>query len=191
MSKKNQKHKEAAKRKHLAQSTLGDVGLQLEDPLCSIGLVFEHIGLSQLAIEALKNIETISDKYPGINIVLFVRRSTPSIANIIASVFPIRDVVEWDQPIIATNIQTCLDAINSRAPFVYHYVYDLDFINNLTIPTQDIKQTFNDKRIRILVRSQHYRSIIENEFGVQVVDVVENFDLRKIVKVIVGDMKNV
>jgi hypothetical protein len=191
MGKKNQKHKEATRRKQLAESTLTDIGLRLKDPLCSIGLVFEHIGLSQLAFEALKNIEDISNKYTGIDSVIFVRRSTPSITNVATSIFAIRDIIEWDRPLIATSIPTCLDAINSRAPFIYHYVYDLDFINNLTITAQNIQTAFCDKRVRIFVRSEYYKPIVENEFNIKVVDVIENFDLKKMIKVIMGDMKNV
>lgn len=191
MVKKNQKHKEATKRKQLAKSTLIDVGLQLEDPLCSVGLIFEHIGLSQLAFEALRNIEAIANKYVGVDTVIFIRRSTPYITNVTASVFQIRDLIEWDKPLIATNIQTCLDAINSRASLIYHYVYDLDFIDNLTITPYDMKKAFCDERVRVFVRSKYYKPIIENEFDIQVIDVIENFDLKKMVSVIMGDMKNV
>jgi len=191
MDKKNRQHKEAVRRKRKAESVLTDIGFQLKDPLCAIGLIFEHIGLSQLAIEALKNIEKISNEYAGIDTVVFLRRFTPSITNVTASVFSIRDIIEWDQPLIASNISTCLDALNSRAQLIYHYVYDLDFINNLTIPTEDIVETFCNPRIKIFTRSKYYKPIIEQEFDIKVIKIIENFDLKKMLNVISGDMKNV
>jgi len=194
--KKNKKHQnkkktEAINRLLESNKLLSDIGLQCDDDLASIGIVLEHIGISQLAIGVLRNIDNFVSKYVGLDVSIFVQNLVAPITKVSCPVFPIRDLQGWENPLITTNLSTTLDAIGAGCKSIYHYVFDLDFIDNYVVSGDDIRKCFVDKNIHgIFTRHDTYKKIIENEFGVHVLDqIVTDFDIVSVSKMIFGRKK--
>ncbi len=188
---KNIKHKEAMNRKREAISLMSEIGLLLTDKIQSIAIIFEHIGLSQIGFCALRNISEATKKYPGLDINIFVQRDVPTPTPIRCPIFSVRDIISWEKPIISTSISTTMDAINSQSDEIYHYVFDIDFINREDLQTQTINDTFNNPKVTLLTRTFMYKKIIEQEFGVTVSEnIIPDFDIIKMAKIIFGGKKN-
>jgi hypothetical protein len=188
---KNKRNKEAAHRKREAENILSEMSMSLDDDLFSIGIIFEHIGLSQLSYCAINSIEKINERYVGLDINIFIQNISPIRNEILCPIFHVKDIAGWNRPIISTNLVTTIDAMNSQSNQIYYYAYDLDFINNFKIEPSIIDRTLKDKRVRVITRSQIYKQIIENEFGIKVLeDILIDLDIIKMAKIIIERKKN-
>ncbi len=182
---KNLGQTEAIRRTKASNETLSDLGLDCNSDLQSIGIVLEHIGLSQIAISVLNSINKFSKKYAGVDISLFAQRAVPPTRDVVCPIFQIKDLVGWRNPVVTTSISTTLDAIHSHCPKVYHYAFDLDFIHNSHVSRKDVVSCFTSKKVAVFTRSDVYKQIIEREFSINVLDtIMKDFDIASIAKMI-------
>lgn len=182
---KNIKRTEAIRRTRDSDKLLSDLGLNCADNLQSIGIVLEHAGLSQLSMYVLETIAQLTQKYAGLDISLFVQKIVPPIAPIACPHFPIKDLIGWNNPVITTNISTTLDALYSKCPTIYHYVFDLDFLYDSHVSKQDMANCFVSKNVTVFTRSDWYKNIIEQEFSISIMDtIIPDFNIANIAQMI-------
>jgi len=191
--KKNQslKRKEANDRKLQADQLLSEIGLQLSDDIYSIGILFDDLNISHLTYVALNDINKICDQYSGLDIYIFVEQLLRPCVHPKCGIGTIKEVFGWKEPLLTTSINTCIYALNSSSDNIYYYVFDVDFLNNYYFDWKTIKKAFCDPRVTIFVRHEDHKNLIEDEFGIKVVDIIiRDFDLKVMAKFIIEDKKN-
>lgn len=190
--KKNFKHTEAIRRKTDATTEMAKLGLKLEDDLMLIGFVFNHLAISHLTYLGLSSINKLCKTYAGIDVCLFSQHIIPPCIPPLCPVFSISDLMRWhNYPLITTSIGTTIEALSSNAPIIYHYAFDPEFIDKPHLESSYLKSAFCDLRIRIIVRHESHKELIEAEFGVKVQDVIiPDFDTEMLAKLVLTEMKN-
>lgn len=182
------KHKEAFNRKRDASNKMLGIGIGLDDPSRSLGIVLEHTGPSQISFYVLKEVSELCKNYIGLDISLFYQHLIRCELARLCPMFHIKDLLAWKHPVVATNVETCLEALRSKSDRIYHYVFGVDFIDRSDIDMNKIRRCFIDPRVTVITRSIEYKNIIEEEFEITIdFPIVENFSLKPMCKQIFGD----
>ena len=189
---KNIKHKEALKRKADAADEMAKLGLKLDDDQALVGFVFNHLAVSHLTYLGLNSINQLCKTYAGLDICIFSQHLIPSCLPPLCPVFGVSDLVRWhDYPLIATSIGTTIEALASNAPVVYHYAFDPEFMDKPHLEPSDLEPAFCDPRVRVIVRHESHKELIEAEFGIQVCDaIVPDCNVEALAKFVLTEMKN-
>lgn len=188
---KNHKHKEAMHRKATATAEMAKLGLRLEDDTAFVGFIFKHLAISHLTYLGLTSINRLCKTYAGIDICIFSQHIIHPCVKLLCPVFGISDLMRWhDHPLIATSIGTTIEALASNAPIVYHYAFDPEFIGQYHKTTSDLRLAFCNPRVRIIVRHESHKELIEAEFGVKVCDtIIPDCDAEMLVKLVLTEQK--
>ncbi len=190
---KNTKHAEALKRKSEASKEMANIGLKLEDEMAIVGFVFNHLAISHLTYFGIKSINHLCRTHAGIDVCIFSQHNINPCVQLLCPMFDLSGLMRWDNyPLITTSIGTTIEALSSNAPLVYHYAFDPEFINKSHKESCDLVPAFCDPRVRVIVRHESHRELIESEFDIKVCDViVPDFDAEALVKFVLTEMKNV
>lgn len=189
--KRNPKHAEAMRRKADASAEMAKLGLKLEDNTALVGFVFTHLAVSHLNYLGLTSINRLCKTYAGIDICLFSQHVIQPCIPLLCPVFCISDLARWrDHPLIATSIGTTIDALASNAPVIYHYAFDPEFIDQPHRESCDLLPAFCDPRVRVIVRHESHKELIETEFGIKVCTIIPDCDAEALVKFVLTEMKN-
>jgi hypothetical protein len=186
---KNLQHKEAINRKSLAEDEMAKFGLKLNDDRIIIGFIFEHLAISQKNYLALLNLNNLCKMYAGIDICIFSQHIIPPCIKPSYPVFDIKDLSFWNnQVLVSTNIGTTISALSTNTSLVYHYAFDPEFIDYFD--KTFMSRAFCDSRVRVIVRHEDHKKLIEEEFGIDVWGIVPDFDVEKLIKLIVTEKTN-
>lgn len=184
--------KELHQRKNIAGQQLSDVGLCLSDDLCVIGVILNDLTISHLTYACLNSINKMCEQYVGLDWHIFVEYISRPCIKPKCAVGDIKDILCWRDPLIATNLNTCVYAFNSSSKHIYYYAFDIEFLNEYELPWEIIEKCFNDPRVTVVTRCIDHKRLIEDEFDISVSDIiVEEFDLVLLSKLIIKDVKNV
>ena len=189
--KKNIKHTEAMRRKADAVTEMAKLGLKLEDDRALVGFVFNHLAISHLTYLGLISINQLCKTYAGIDICLFTQHIIPSCVPHLCPVFSIADLARWHHhPLITTNIGTTIEALSSNAPIIYHYAFDPEFIDLSHKESSDLRPAFCDPRVRVIVRHESHKQLIEEEFDIQVCnEIIQDCNAEALVKFVLMETK--
>lgn len=190
--KKNQRHTEAIQRKINAAKEMSKLGLTLDDDIALIGFVFNHLAISHLTYLGLNAINKLCKTYAGIDVCIFAQHIIPPCIPQLCPVFNVSELVRWhDYPLIATSIETTIDALSSKTPVIYHYAFDPEFINQSHRESSDLKVAYCDPRVRVIVRHESHKELIEEEFGIKVCDeIIPDCDAEMLAKLVLTEMKS-
>lgn len=191
MAKKNPKHKEATRRKVEASADMAKIGLKLDDDLKTVGFIFNHLAVSHMTYLGLNSINTLCRSHVGVDICIFTIHSLPPCVKVLCPIFSVSDLSRWnDNPLVSTDIRTTIEALATNASSVYHYCFDPEFINNYDAESRDLGSAFCDSRVRVVVRHNDHKNLIEEEFGIKVHGVVPDFDAETFIRLIMdGDKR--
>lgn len=188
---KNQKHKEAVRRKAEATLEMAKLGLRLDEDIVFVGFVFTHLAVSHLNYLGINSINTLCKNYAGVDVCIFTQHIVPPCIIPLCPVFGISALSRWHKyPLITTSIGTTIEALSSNAPIVYHFCFDPEFIDKAHRKSSDILPAFCNPRVRIIVRHKDHKQLIEEEFGIKVLDIIPDFDIEMLVKLVLTEMKN-
>lgn len=189
---KNPRRTEAMKRKTIAAEEMDKLGLSLEDEIALVGFVFNHLAISHLTYLGLSSANIVCKTYVGVDICIFSQHIIPSCVPLLCPVFSIQDLMRWSHhPLIATDMGTTIEALASNASVVYHYAFDPEFISKHHIESSDLLPAFCDPRVRVIVRHESHRELIEAEFGIQVCDeIIPDCNVESLTKFVLTEMKN-
>lgn len=190
--KKNIKHIEAMQRKTNAIAEMAKLGLKLEDDRVLIGFIFNHLAISHLTYLGLNSINQLCKTYAGIDVCLFIQHIIPPCIPQLCPIFSMSDLIRWHHyPLITTSIGTTIEALSSNAPMVYHYAFDPEFIDKPYRESSDLQPAFCDPRVRVIVRHESHKELIEAEFGIKVCNIIiPDCDAEALVKFVLMEMKN-
>jgi hypothetical protein len=189
---KNTKHKEAVQRKVNAAEEMAKLGLKLDDEQALVGFIFNHLAVSHLTYLGLNSINRLCKTYAGLDICIFTQHLIPSCLPPLCPVFGVSDLIRWHHyPLIATSIGTTIEALASNAPIVYHYAFDPEFIGKSHIEPAELEPAFCDPRVRVILRHESHRELIEEEFGIKVCsDIIPDCDAKALSKFVLTKMKH-
>lgn len=187
---KNQRHTEAMRRKADAATEMAKLGLKLEDHTALVGFVFTHLSVSHLTYLGLNSINQLCKTYAGIDICIFSQHIIQPCVSLLCPAFGMSELVRWnDYPLITTSIGTTIEALASNAPIVYHFCFDPEFVDQPHKESCDLRPAFCDPRVRVIVRHEDHKQLIEEEFGIKICAVIPDFDVEKIIKLVMTKMK--
>ena len=148
-----------------------------------IGIILEDLSASQLSYYVIKNINEYvgSDNY---DFVIFFENSATSILQPDVSIMSINEIWGFDGALISTSISTTLSMINTFAKSKYFYVWDLEWARRHGKDFHYLIQAYNNKDVELIARSKEHALAIENYCNRKVDHVTNNFDLKKIVRII-------
>jgi hypothetical protein len=188
---KNQKHKESVKRKQQSSDHLGQIGLSLNDEILHIGVIFENLGLSQQTYFGLGNINEVCRDFVGIDINVFYQHNVPPCFVNLFPIFPAKYLLKWENPLIATTLSTCINALESQSKIIYYYMFDLDFLCKNHIEKETVTHIFTNPRIKIITRCADYKNLVEQYFNTKINnEIITDFDIKEFIKLIIKDIKN-
>jgi len=189
---KNKQHKMACARQRKAAEEVGEIGLSLSDDIFTVGFVFEHLAISQLTYLGIHSINELCRKYAGIDIAIFTQHMIPPCVVPTCPVFNTSRLISWgNYPLITTSIGTTTEALITNASKIYHYVFDLDFIDNKILALRNINSTFCDNRVEVITRHESHKEVIEREFGIKVCDtIIPDCNVDKLVRIAITETKN-
>jgi hypothetical protein len=185
-NKKSTRHIEATKRKVNAEAEMAKLGLTLKDDIALIGFVFNHLAISHLTYLGLSSINKLCKTYAAIDICIFTQHIIQPCIQLLCPVFSISDLSRWHHhPLIATSIGTTIEALASNASIVYHYAFDPEFIDKSHRESSDLRPAFCDPRVRVIVRHESHKELIEAEFGIRVCDeIIPDCDAEMLAKLV-------
>lgn len=190
--KKNIGHKEAIKRKTEAAIEMSKLGLTLEKDTALVGFVFNHLALSHIAYLGLLSINKVCKTYAGLDVCIFSQHIIHPCIPLLCPTFNMSDLMRWnDHPLITTSIGTTIAALASNAPVIYHYAFDPEFIDKHHRESDEILPAFCDPRVKLIVRHESHKQLIETEFDVEVCDeIIPDCDAEKLIKFVLTEMKS-
>ncbi len=180
---KNAKKNMMAERRRIKDQT-ERVGLKIDDDNITIGVVLRHIGASQVGVFAVNEINSMLATHVGVGICLFVQERVPPVVPVLCPIYDIHKLRYFNGPVVCTDISSCLQAISSGSKKICHYVSSLEFLDNSIFSGKQIESTFIDGRVKIVTRCEHYRNVIEKEFGISISTVnIPAFGIRELLKI--------
>lgn len=146
-----------------------------------IAVLLESVSPSDLAQSAIESInEWCRSGQPGDVSIFATSLSKPCVVPICPLLDLSRMTNEFDA-VIATSTPLCLEALNTNATIIIHYVWTPDALDRIDIPYGDVLRAYCDPRVRVVVRSESDRELIEAEYGCCVAgDPVSAFDFTQI-----------
>ena len=138
---------------------------------------------SQLSYYVIKNINEYvgSDNY---DFVIFFENSATSILQPDVSIMNINEIWGFDGALISTSISTTLSMVNAFAKSKYFYIWDLEWVRRHGKDFHYLIQAYNNRDVELIARSKEHALAIENYCNRKIDHVINNFDLKKIVRII-------
>ena len=148
-----------------------------------IGIILEDLSASQLSYYVIKNINEYvgSDNY---DFVIFFENSATSILQPDVSIMNINEIWGFDGALISTSISTTLSMVNAFAKSKYFYIWDLEWVRRHGKDFHYLIQAYNNRDVELIARSKENALAIENYCNRKIDHVINNFDLKKIVRII-------
>ena len=147
-----------------------------------IGIIIDDLSASQLSYYVIKNI----NEYLGsadCDFVIFFENSSTSILQPEVGTMNINEIWGFDGILISTSVSTTLSMINTFAKAKYFYVWDLEWTRRHGKDFSYLIQAYNNKDVKLIARSKEHALAIENYANRTVDHIVNNFNLKKIVRI--------
>lgn len=189
---KNFKHADAIHRKISAANEMAKLGLGLDDDRAIVGFIFSHLSMSHLTYLGLNSINQLCKEHIGVDVCIFAQHIIQPCMQLLCPVFNISNLMRWHgYPLITTSIGTTIEALSSNAPSVYHYAFDPEFIGQQHKELSDIVPAFCNERVKVIVRHESHKELIEEEFGINVCEtIISDCNAEALIKLVLTEMKN-
>lgn len=179
MASDKDRKKLALQKQREASEPLRKIGVDLRDALQQVAITLPGLGLSHLSLFAVKAINEASQNLLGVDLVVFLESNDQRPwAPLLCATMEWRDLPLWKGPVIATTLEACRAALESRAPRVLYYVFDLSV-------EDDARAVMADPRVMLATRSPDYANVIWHEYA-KSATVCEDFDLITLLSVLLG-----
>lgn len=185
MSKKdnNKRAKEAIKNKVLSEEILSSIGLNLSDELLSVGVIFDNLEKSSINLCLISSINKIFEDFAGISISVFTHKLTGPCVLLFSPILELKFLFGWTDPLVCVSASTAKSALNTRARFIYNLV-------SCEVDEKYIKENseilYNNRVTNILIKPEQEEFFKDSK----IIKIYDRFDFNKIIKYIVGDLKN-
>ena len=149
-----------------------------------IGFLIEATSASQLSFNLIKNINNYIEDNGG-DFVVFFEVSTSNILTPNFALMSVNEIWSFEGSLIATNVSTAISMRKCFAPKnKLFYVWDLEWTRQHGKDFEFIVQAFTDPNIKLIARSEEHAKAIKNYCNRDVENIVNDFNLEKIVRII-------
>ena len=149
-----------------------------------IGFLVGDVSASQLSFNLIKNINEYSEDSRD-DFVVFFENSTSSILNPNFSLMSLNEIWSFSGYLFATNIATALSMQKCFAPKKkFFYVWDLEWTRPHGRDFEYSVQVFLDPNTTLIARSEDHAKAIENYCNRKVKNIVNDFNIEKLVRII-------
>lgn len=149
-----------------------------------IGFIVDDVSASQLSFNLIKNINEYS-KDSHDDFVVFFENSTSAILNPNFSLMSSNEIWSFEGSLFATNMFTAASLQKCFAPTKkFFYVWDLEWTRRHGKDFEFAIQTFSDPSIELIARSNDHAKAIENYCNRKVKNIVSDFNIEKLVRII-------
>jgi len=178
MNNQQKRKKDVLKKRADENNILKSFGISINDRPMGIGVLLGRVDISQLSFFAISAINKFKELYTQIDMSIYVK--TPTLP-CMQPMFPIFDLLKINRHIdgiIATSFAGLIDAVNTCTKCILYYAFENDFIEYTNF-------TLKDDRIVCVARSHRYADILRSNFGLSPLDIVDNFELDKLLKIMI------
>lgn len=152
-----------------------------------IGFLIEDTSSSQLSFNLIKNINTYLED-ESCDFTVFFENSSASVLNPNFALMSINEVWSFSGALIATSVATAKSLSKCFATKKkFFYVWDLEWTRERVksfAPYEMTIQAFSDPNIKLISRSEEHSKAIENYCNRKVTNVVNDFNIEKLVRII-------
>ena len=149
-----------------------------------VGVVIDDLSAGQLSYHIIKNINNYVEE-SSTYFVAFFQNSTSNMMPMTFSSMCINEIWNFDGAAIATSVSTALAISKTFSPRrKYFYVWDLEWCRKNGREFEYNVQAFNKQDINLIARSEDHAKAIKNYCNRDVVGVVENFNINKLMEII-------
>lgn len=150
-----------------------------------LSLLLNNTGSSQIAYFAIREINKMAEKRPSVDATIFYENIQ---RNCLPPNFAIMQIAEaWNQDgsIIATSLSTAHKMMGFMSQKKFFYVWDLEWIRNGgQSQYEHYFQVYTNDSVGLIARSESHKKCIENAFNREVVGVVPDCNMDKMIEVI-------
>ena len=143
-------------------------------------------GASQLSYFAIRNINKLCELNSQIDVILYYENYHKSCLPANFCTMQISDCWFQGGPTIATSFLTANKLKNFTCDKKFFYVWDLEWIRNQfgVNRYEEYRDTYCDKSMSIIARSEPHKKAIENTFNRSVDYIVPDFEISKILEIL-------
>lgn len=162
------------KRERIAMASQVGAG---EDETTSIAVVANNLFSTHRNYFMIRGLNALLQTYPCIELIAYLHDTAVPMVAPHFPIFGIHALSQWNGRVIATDITTTLDAIESPATKILHYVFDLEpERRDLTLRRRC--SAFMDPRVIVVCRSEDHWSVLSEEYGfTDQPRIIDRFDL--------------
>jgi len=153
-----------------------------------IGVILSHAGASQSAYCTIRNFNLMLQKQCNIAPIIFYENLSRPCLNTSFSVMSISEIFGFDGICIATSISSASRLLKTTGKLKkYLYLWDTEW---LRVPAQqpfsfsEIYNIYSNPKLTIIPRCENHKVLMESLFNIKTTDVVEDFDLKQLFKVL-------
>ena len=149
-----------------------------------IGFMLNDTTASQLSFSLIKGINDYIDNGGKEDFTLFFENSSANIIEPNFATMSMSEIWNFSGDLFSTSVSTSLSLDKCFAPKAkYFYVWDLEWIRNNGQGYEKTIQAFMPKNIKLVARSEDHAKAIKNYSNRQVDHIVENINIKNIVRI--------
>lgn len=159
--------------------------IEEKDNMKNFSVLVPNLGSSQLSFFVITQINKMFEEKTDKDAIVFYENMSSSCMPVNFAVMDISECWSHAGPVIATSFSTAEKLRCFPSERKLFYVWDLEWIRNATIKQYDrYKNAILDSSIELVARSKFHKAAIENCFNREVSNVIEDFDINKIINIL-------
>lgn len=153
-------------------------------PIKKIGLMLNDLGNSQVALQAIFEVNEMLRKRVDVCPTFFYLDLVPMIIPPLCAVCQCAEAICYDGPVIATSVSTAVRLSNlPGSPKKFFYCYDLEWIKPQPTNYEEMARVYLDPKLSLIARGEDHAKLIENCWNRTPVGVVEDFDIDRLLAI--------
>lgn len=148
-----------------------------------IGILLDNLGASQLAYYTILNANLLASTMEADTIVFYSNLAKICLAPKVA-LMPTIEAQGFSGVLIATDLKSAARLINFPGTSIKcFYTWDLEYLRpHVNKEWINLYNIYGSKELKFIARSNSHAKALKNGFGVDIIDCVDNVNLREILK---------
>lgn len=148
-----------------------------------LGIAVDKLGISQLALVLIDELNKVSKLEQYLDIVVFYHRYDVLLKSPFFGMFQEQLMWGFDGPVIATNLNTMHTLLSCPKPTSkYFYIWDLEWMHH-QYDYEFLLSIYCNDQVELIARSEEHAKVIENCWK-KPIDILEDFNYEKLTSII-------
>jgi hypothetical protein len=176
--------KEALRKKRELLAEAQGIGANNGELTITVAVVANNLFSTHRNLFMIREINDFMAHNALVNITVFLHDTAVPMIAPHFPIFGVHDLHSLCDPIIATDITTCFDALDSQSDRIVHYVFDLE-PERRDLDLARLRSVYQDPRVTVVCRSHDHWSVLAEEFNIKARQrIVQDFDLTLLLTVL-------